>query len=84
MIDKAVVDAARQLTERRVLTEETYTALEPALSSEELIDLVVTISFYNGVVRLLGAFEVDVEDDYAPYLEEFPLPSSNDRSGNGQ
>jgi hypothetical protein len=34
----------------------------------------MVIAFYNGVVRLLGSLEIDVEDSYAPYLEEFPLP----------
>jgi hypothetical protein len=34
----------------------------------------VTIAFYNGLVRILGAMRVDVEEEYRPYLDEFPLP----------
>jgi hypothetical protein len=34
----------------------------------------VTISFYNGLVRLLETMQVDVEEDYLVYLDEFPLP----------
>ena len=31
-------------------------------------------SMAYGVVRLLGGFEIDVEPEYEPYLDEFPLP----------
>ena len=40
------------------------------------MDLVLTISFYNGVVRLLATMEIDVEDGYLHYLDEFPLPKA--------
>ncbi|MCC7274641.1 MAG: carboxymuconolactone decarboxylase family protein, partial [Alphaproteobacteria bacterium] len=48
--------------------------LAAALGTERLTDLVVTIGFYNCVVRVLGTMQIDVEDDYRHYLEEFPLP----------
>ena len=35
----------------------------------------MTIAFYCGVVRLLASLQIDVEDDYRRYLEEFPLPA---------
>jgi hypothetical protein len=41
-----------------------------------LTDLVVTIAFYNGLVRLLAAMQVEIEEEYRSYLEEFPLPTS--------
>ncbi len=31
------------------------------------------ISFYCGVVRRLGALQIDVEEGYQKYLQEFPL-----------
>jgi len=46
------------------------------MTLERLTDLVVTISFYNGLVRLLETMQVDVEEDYLPYLDEFPLPKT--------
>jgi len=79
-LERLVADAARELTEHPALGDETYAALERHFSSEALVDLVTTIAFYNSVVRVLGAFEIDVEDDYAPYLEAFPLPS-DERGG---
>src|SRR5271165_2872390 len=48
--------------------------LRAELDNERLTDLVVTISFYNGLVRLLETMQVDVEEDYLSYLDEFPLP----------
>jgi hypothetical protein len=36
---------------------------------------VVTIGFYNAVVRILETMQIGVEDDYMQYLEQFPLPT---------
>ena len=33
----------------------------------------MTLSYYNGVVRILNSLDIDVEPDYERYLEEFPL-----------
>jgi len=56
------------------VSDETFAALRQDLDNERLTDLMVTISFYNGLVRLLESMQVDVEEDYLPYLDEFPLP----------
>jgi hypothetical protein len=48
--------------------------LRQGLDTECLTDLVMTIAFYNGVVRLLATMQIDVENDYLRYLDEFPLP----------
>jgi alkylhydroperoxidase family enzyme len=48
--------------------------LHRGLDAERLTDLVVTIAFYNALVRILAAMQVEVEDEYRPYLDEFPLP----------
>ncbi|HTV44779.1 MAG TPA: carboxymuconolactone decarboxylase family protein [Stellaceae bacterium] len=73
---KAVLSAAREMTLQLELSEEVFTTLRRSLGEERLTDLVLTIAFYNGLVRLLAAMQVDVEDAYLPYLEEFPLPSA--------
>ena len=44
------------------------------MSSELLLDLTMTIAFYNAVVRMLATLQIDVEPDYMPYLEKYPLP----------
>jgi alkylhydroperoxidase family enzyme len=71
---KAVLRAAREMTADLAVSDKTFAALRQGLDNERLTDLVVTISFYNGLVRLLETMQVDVEEDYLPYLEEFPLP----------
>jgi alkylhydroperoxidase family enzyme len=53
---------------------QTFATLQAHLDTECLVDLVVTIAFYCGVVRLLATLEVDVEPEYQHYLQEFPLP----------
>jgi alkylhydroperoxidase family enzyme len=71
---KAVLRTAREMTVDLAVSDQTFTELRRGLDNERLTDLVVTISFYNGLVRLLTTMQVDVEEDYLPYLEEFPLP----------
>jgi alkylhydroperoxidase family enzyme len=69
-----VLRAAREMTLDLAVSDETYAELRQGLDNERLTDLVVTIAFYNCLVRLLETMRVDVEEDYLPYLDEFPLP----------
>ncbi len=62
------------MTEGRAVDDETFEVLRASLDNECLTDLVLTIAFYCGVVRLLETLAIEVEDEYLPYLEEFPLP----------
>jgi hypothetical protein len=39
-----------------------------------LVDVLVTTAFYNAVVRFLASTEMDVEESYQSYLNQFPLP----------
>jgi alkylhydroperoxidase family enzyme len=71
---KTVLRAAREMTDDGAMAEATFRELEEALGRPALVDLIVTVAFYNGVVRLLGSLEIDVEDSYQQYLEQFPLP----------
>ena len=72
-LDRAVLRAARELTVDVSLSDDTFAILEAELDRASLIDLTLTIAFYNGVVRTLAALKIDIEDSYLPYLEEFPL-----------
>ena len=73
-LERAVLSAAREITNDVSLSDETFAVLDEALDREHLVDLILTISFYNGASRTLNALQVDVEDHYMKYLEEFPLP----------
>lgn len=71
---RAVLRAAREMTEELAVSDATFAELQAELDSERLMDLVITIAFYNAVVRLLATMQIDVEGDYLHYLDEFPLP----------
>ena len=71
---RAVLKAARQMAADKPVDDGTFALLRSELGDEHLTDLVVTIAFYCGVVRLLATLGIDVEPEYAGYLEEFPLP----------
>jgi alkylhydroperoxidase family enzyme len=74
-LDRAVLRAARELVAQPMLSDETYAALRKDLEQEQIVELIMTISFYCCVVRVLGALQIDVEPEYRHYLEKFPLPS---------
>jgi alkylhydroperoxidase family enzyme len=69
------VTAAREMTGDIAMSAATFDALHEFLSDEEMVDIVVTIAHYNAMVRVLASFDVEVEDDYLPGLEKFPLPA---------
>ena len=73
-LDRAVLAAARELVDGTRVGDAAWTVLAAHLSHEHLVDLVLTISFYCMVVRVLASTGVDVEADYVPLLERFPLP----------
>ncbi len=68
-----VLKAAREITAGGEMTAETFAAVQAALGNELAVDLTLTIAFYNAVVRVLGTLKIDVEPDYQPYLDQFPL-----------
>jgi alkylhydroperoxidase family enzyme len=74
-VEAAVLRAARQITADKQVDRATWTALEAALGHPRLVDLVLVVSFYNAVVRILGTLQIDVEPGYERYLEAFPLPA---------
>lgn len=74
-LDRMALRAAREMHDGQKIADDTWEALAAELPRDQLVDLVVTIGHYCGIVRILATLEIDVEDDYAPYLERFPLPS---------
>jgi len=72
---RLVLRGAREITREGALSDASHAALAAQLSSEHLIDLIVTIAFYNAVVRVLASIAIDVEPEYRQYLERYPLPA---------
>ncbi|NQW09659.1 MAG: carboxymuconolactone decarboxylase family protein [Alphaproteobacteria bacterium] len=80
-LETAVLRAAREMVTNLAVADDTFAVLSRWLSIEMVTDLIVTIGFYCGVVRILASLQIDVEDDYAPYLERFPLPETPPAGG---
>ena len=74
-LEKTVLRAAREMTNDGAMAEPTFAALQQALGNELVVDLTIVVAFYNAVVRVLATLQIDVEDDYIPYLRQFPLPA---------
>jgi alkylhydroperoxidase family enzyme len=73
---KTVIKAAREMTRDLAISEATYAELQKSLDHERLVDLTITIAFYNAVVRVLNTLKIDVEESYQGYLAEYPLPAA--------
>ncbi len=73
---RAVLRAAREMTRDLGASNATFAELRQGLSNEHVTDLVIAIAFYNAVVRVLHTMQIDVEDEYRKYLDEFPLPTT--------
>jgi alkylhydroperoxidase family enzyme len=73
-LSKLVLKAAREMTADGAMAAPTFAALQAELGNEQVVDLTLTIGFYNAVVRVLATLAIDVEPEYQPYLDRFPLP----------
>jgi alkylhydroperoxidase family enzyme len=71
---RQVLQAAREITVDGAMSEHSFRSLQAALGNECLVDLSLAVALYNAVVRLLGTLQIDLEDDFLPYLRKFPLP----------
>lgn len=74
-LTRTVLKAAREITSDGAMADATFASLQASLGNELVVDLTLTIAFYNAVVRVLGTLQIDVEADYMPYLQRFPLPA---------
>ncbi|HEY7270752.1 MAG TPA: carboxymuconolactone decarboxylase family protein [Dehalococcoidia bacterium] len=72
-LDRLVLRAAREMTEGLKVSDEAFEGLRAHLSNEHIVDLFMTVAYYNLVVRVLHSLEVDLEDEYQHILKEFPL-----------
>ncbi|MGB6457022.1 MAG: carboxymuconolactone decarboxylase family protein [Streptosporangiaceae bacterium] len=79
-LEVAVLTAARELTLRGELADADWQLLSRELGLPAAVELIVVISFYNMVVRLLAALAVDTEAAYEQYLTFFPgWPAAPDK-----
>ena len=74
-LSRLVLQSAREITVGGEMEGATFEKLQAILGNELVVDLTLTIAFYNAVVRVLGTLKIDVEPSYMPYLERWPLPA---------
>ncbi len=72
-LSKLVLKAAREMTLDGGMSDATFAAVQAALGTELTVDLTIAIATYNAVVRILATLKIDVEPEYQPYLDQFPL-----------
>ncbi len=72
-LDRAVLRAAREMTQKLRISDETFGILKKELDGRLLVDLVLVIGHYNGVVRILASLDIDVEPEYRHFLDEYPF-----------
>jgi alkylhydroperoxidase family enzyme len=73
-LERLVLQAAREITLDGRMSGQTWDQLLTHLSQPRLVDLTLIISHCNAVARVLGTLCIDVEPEFQPFLDEFPLP----------
>ncbi|MEZ6154146.1 MAG: hypothetical protein R3C09_28955 [Pirellulaceae bacterium] len=78
-LDRHVCKAARDLTLDTQIDDATWSFLEKELGIKQLLELVVTTSYYNHVIRVVGAVKISIEGengeaDREPYLKRYSPP----------
>jgi alkylhydroperoxidase family enzyme len=75
-LTRLVLKGAREVTAAGKMAANTFAALQTHLPNEQLVDLIVSIAFYNAVVRYLGTMQIDNEPEYQKYLADFPFAAT--------
>ncbi len=71
---RAILKGAREMTKDLEMSMTTFAEIKKQLSNEEMVDLVLTIAFYNAVVRVLATMKIDNEPYYKEVLQQYPIP----------
>lgn len=79
-LESAAIRAARTLTTDIEIDDNTWSFLHDQLGTECLMELVLVVSYYNHIIRLVTALHIgieseDGEEDLKPYLEKFDAPA---------
>lgn len=72
-LDRLILRAAREMTDELKVSDEAFEGLKAHLSDGHIVDLLMTVAYYNLVVRVLHSLDVDLEPEYEHLLREFPL-----------
>jgi AhpD family alkylhydroperoxidase len=62
--EHAVMALAKESTLEVDVSEDTWSRVAAFLSDRQLVELVLTIAWYNSGVRIMGALSIDLEESY--------------------
>ena len=62
--EKAVMRLARESTLRVEVSQETWRAAAVFLTDRQMVELSLSIAWYNSGVRIMGLLDIDLEDNY--------------------
>ncbi len=74
---KAILKGAREMVRDLAMSDATFAEIKTHLSDEHMVDLVLTVAFYCGVVRVLATMKIDNEPYYKEVLQQYPIPGVN-------
>ncbi|MEW2398153.1 carboxymuconolactone decarboxylase family protein [Streptomyces sp. NPDC046862] len=70
-LEKAVMRLAKESTLQVDVSDETWRAAAEHLTDQQMVELSLSIAWYNSGVRIMGLLDIDLEDNYAN-----PFPKS--------
>jgi len=78
-LDSIVIRVARTLTTQIEIDDADWALLKVELGTECLIELVLAVSYYNHIIRLVTALQIGIESEEGeeklkPHLEKFAPP----------
>jgi AhpD family alkylhydroperoxidase len=62
--ERAVMALAKESTEKVQVSDATWAAAAQRLDERQLVELTLTIAWYNSGVRIMGLLDIDLEDSY--------------------
>ena len=62
--ERAVMALAKESTEKVQVCDATWAAAAQHLDERQLVELTLTIAWYNSGVRIMGLLDIDLEDSY--------------------
>ncbi len=71
--ERLLLRAAREMTRGGEVSAATFEALRAHFDNDLLVNLVMTIAFYNGVAILLKSLDIRVEDEHRQVLAQYPF-----------
>jgi len=78
-LERAMLEAVDELVASATISDATWRALIPGLSTEQLMDLVFTVGAYDLLAMMFGAFGVELDNDLSAVVPPSPFAGDGAR-----